>query len=153
MAIDSILDKVIEKAGEVTVKVSDLTDDIWSDEEKLIIDEFKDSGVEKVKDILSNLNNSGDLFDKSGFHLSVLNVALGIPPVISAGYIVKEKISSEERAKILFEAESNKIVKILISCLFKASDFYDKIQFGTYKLNSIEIKLGLIPGIALKFSN
>lgn len=152
MAGESILDKVIEKAGEVTVKVSDLTDDIWGDEEKLIIDEFKDSGVEKVKEVLSTLNNSGELFEKSGFHPASLNVALGIPPVISAGFTVKEKISADDRIKILEEADSNKIIKIIISCLFKASDFYDKIQIGTYKLNSIDIKLGLIPGIALKFS-
>lgn len=152
MAAESIIDKVLDTANTVSEKVSDLKGDIWGDEEKLIMDEFKDSGIDKVKEVLNSLNNSGELFDKSGFHLSSLNVALGIPPVISAGFIVKEKISSDDRIKILAEAENNKIVKILISCLFKASDFYDKIQIGTYKLNSIDIKLGLIPGIALKFS-
>ncbi|HMS65307.1 MAG TPA: hypothetical protein PKD83_08665 [Ignavibacteria bacterium] len=152
MAVESILEKVIETAGAVTEKVSDLKEDIWGDEQKLIIEEFKDSNVEKIKNLLSSINGSSELFDKSGFHLSFLKVSLGFPPVVTVEFTVKSKITKEERVKLLEETAENKIVRLLMNCLFKASDFYDKIQFGSYKLDIVEIELGLIPGVNLQFS-
>lgn len=152
MANESLIDKVIETASSVSDKVSDLKEDIWGEDQQLIIEEFKSSNIEKVKSLLTNINNSSDLFDKSGFHLSFLKVSLGLPPEITAEFTVKNKISLEEREKLLSEVEDNKIVRLVMKCLFKANDFYDKIQFGDYKLDIVEIELGIIPGVNLQFS-
>ncbi|MBL8006464.1 MAG: hypothetical protein JNJ56_02950 [Ignavibacteria bacterium] len=153
MPTESIIEKVKETAGNLTEKVEEFKEDLWGEEQKLIIEEFRDSSVEKVKAMLSNINNSNELFDKSGFHLQNLKVSLGIPPVISVEFSIKGKISTEERARLLEDIKENNMIKLIVICLFKASDFYDKIQFGNYKLSLIEIELGLIPGINLEFSN
>lgn len=153
MPTEKIIEKVMETAAAVTEMASDLKEDVWGDEQKLIVEEFKESSIEKVKSMLENINNSNELIDKSGFHLKSLTVSLGIPPKISTEFAVKEKISKDERTKILEEIKDNKMVNLIIICLFKASDYYDKIQFGNYKLSGIKIELGLIPGVNLHFSN
>lgn len=151
MAAETILNKVIETASTISDKVDEIKEDIWGDEQKLIIEEFRESSSQKVKDILNNLNNSSELFDRAGFHLSNLNISLGIPPEISAGFKAIKIITMEERETLLSEVKENRIVTLVMKCLFKANDFYDKIKFGTYKLDIVNITLGLTPGVNMNF--
>ena len=145
MAAETILNKVIETASTISEKVDEIKEDIWGEEQKLIIEEFRESSSQKVKDILNNLNNS------SGFHLSNLNISLGIPPEISSDFKAIKIITMEERETLISEVADNRIVTLVMKCLFKANDFYDKIKFGTYKLDVVNITLGLTPGINMNF--
>ena len=151
MAAEAILNKVIETASTISEKVDEIKEDIWGEEQKLIIEEFRESGSQKVKDILNNLNNSSELFDRAGFHLSNLNISLGIPPEISSDFKAIKIITMEERETLISEVADNRIVTLVMKCLFKANDFYDKIKFGTYKLDVVNITLGLTPGINMNF--
>lgn len=151
MAAEAILNKVIETASTISEKVDEIKEDIWGEEQKLIIEEFRESGSQKVKDILNNLNNSSELFDRAGFHLSNLNISLGIPPEISSEFKAIKIITMEERETLISEVADNRIVTLVMKCLFKANDFYDKIKFGTYKLDVVNITLGLTPGINMNF--
>ena len=151
MAAEAILNKVIESASTISEKVDEIKEDIWGEEQKLIIEEFRESSSQKVKDILNNLNNSSELFDRAGFHLSNLNISLGIPPEISSDFKAIKIITMEERETLINEVADNRIVTLVMKCLFKANDFYDKIKFGTYKLDVVNITLGLTPGINMNF--
>lgn len=151
MAAEAILNKVIETASTISEKVDEIKEDIWGEEQKLIIEEFRESGSQKVKDILNNLNNSSELFDRAGFHLINLNISLGIPPEISSDFKAIKIITMEERETLINEVADNRIVTLVMKCLFKANDFYDKIKFGTYKLDVVNITLGLTPGINMNF--
>ncbi|MBK9404387.1 MAG: hypothetical protein IPN57_07625 [Ignavibacteria bacterium] len=151
MAAETILNKVIETASTISEKVDEIKEDIWGEEQKLIIEEFRESSSQKVKDILNNLNNSSELFDRAGFHLSNLNISLGIPPEISSDFKAIKIITMEERETLINEVADNRIVTLVMKCLFKANDFYDKIKFGTYKLDVVNITLGLTPGINMNF--
>ncbi len=152
MGTENILDKVVEKASTLTDKVAEIKEDLWGEEQNLIIEEFRESSANKVKDILTNINNSGDIFDKSGFKLIGINVSLGIPPDISADFKAVKTISNEEREILLNEVKENNIIRLVIRCLFKANDFYDKIKFGNYNLDTVSIRLGLTPGVDMKFT-
>ena len=151
MAAEAILNKVIETASTISEKVDEIKEDIWGEEQKLIIEEFRESSSQKVKDILNNLNNSSELFDRAGFHLSNLNISLGIPPEISSDFKAIKIITMEERETLISEVADNRIITLVMKCLFKANDFYDKIKFGTYKLDVVNITLGLTPGINMNF--
>ena len=151
MAAEAILNKVIETASTISEKVDEIKEDIWGEEQKLIIEEFRESSSQKVKDILNNLNNSSELFDRAGFHLSNLNISLCIPPEISSEFKAIKIITMEERETLINEVADNRIVTLVMKCLFKANDFYDKIKFGTYKLDVVNITLGLTPGINMNF--
>jgi len=51
-----------------------------------------------------------------------------------------------------FKASESKIASILLNSLFKASNFTESIKIGDMKLKSINITLGLIPGISVSIA-
>jgi len=76
---DKLFSKVKESASAIKDKISDLREDIWRQEQKQIIQEFKDSGTEKIKEVLENIGGSSTIFLQSGYELKDVNVNLGIP--------------------------------------------------------------------------
>lgn len=151
MATEIIKEIIKETAENISEKVDEFKENIWGEEQQLIISEFKENPVDKVKSTLENLNNSTELFEKSGFKLEGMEISLGLPPEIIVEFTATKNISAEEKKQMLTEAGENRIVKIILTCLFKAEDYYEKIKFGSYKIKSINITLGLIPGILMKF--
>jgi hypothetical protein len=150
--MEEIVNKIIETTTTVTEKITELKDNIWDDEQKLIVEEFKDKGMDRLKEIISDFNNSSALFESAGFKQESITVSMGLPPDISSKFKMISKVSSDEQKKLLTQTEDNKILKVVLSCLFKANNFCDMIQLGDFKLDSVNIKLGLIPGITVNLT-
>jgi hypothetical protein len=151
MALDKLKEKALEAAGGLKSKISDLKDNIFSSEEEEIKEEFKESGTSKIQEMLNYITDSTDLINRAGFELGGLGVSIAIAPLIKVSFAYVKKISDEEREKISEEAKEKKIMRILLACLFKASDFVDGIKVGNYKLGGVEVSLGLTPGISVIF--
>lgn len=151
MALDKLKEKALEAAGGLKDKISDLKDNIFSSEEEEIKEEFKESGTSKIQEMLNYITDSTDLINRAGFELSGLGVSIAIAPLIKVSFAFLQKISEEERAIIIEESKEKRIIKILLACLFKASDFVDSIKVGNYKLGGVDISLGLTPGINVTF--
>lgn len=147
-----IFDKAKESVDTLKNKISDIGADLWSNEKLEIIQEFKEGGTNKIKDIVSDLNESSDIFKRGGFNLVEVEVTLGIPPEIVVVFDSLEQISEEEKEKLVLELSDKKIILIILKSLFKARDFFDSIKIGDYKLNQVKISLGLTPGISIIFS-
>ena len=76
---DKLFSKVKESASAIKDKISDLREDVWGQEQKQIIQEFKDSGTEKIKEVLVNIGGSSTIFLQSGYELKDVSVNLGFP--------------------------------------------------------------------------
>lgn len=151
MALDKLKEKALDAASGLKDKISDLKDNIFSKEEEEIKEEFKEPGTSKIQEMLNYITDSTDLINRAGFELSGLGVSIAIAPVIKGAFSFIKKISDEEREKIMEETKEKKIIKLLLACLFKASDFVDGIKVGNYKLGGVEVTLGLSPGISVSF--
>lgn len=151
MPLDEILDKAKEKAGNITEKITYLKDDLIGDEQKEIISEFKESGLNKVRQIMDDIYNSLTLISKSGYEFKGLGASLGLPPVISMNFNFKREISAEDKAALFEEAKDKKIISLILKMLFKASDFYHSLKMGEYILDFVGITLGLTPGVNVNF--
>jgi hypothetical protein len=149
---DNIFSKVKESASAIKEKVSNLKEDIWGEEQKLIIQEFKDSGTAKIKEVLENIGGSSAIFLQSGYELKDVNINLGIPPDIVLTFHFLKDISEEEQIKVLEETKKSSLIHLIITCLLKASNYFDKIKVGDYKMASVSISLGLTPGININFT-
>jgi hypothetical protein len=79
-------------------------------------------------------------------------VTLGLPPEIVVVFDALEKVSDDEKEKLILELADKKIISLILTSLFKARDFFEVIKIGEYKLNQIKISLGLTPGISILFS-
>ncbi|MBS1513662.1 MAG: hypothetical protein JSS63_01430 [Bacteroidetes bacterium] len=152
MLTDNLKEKLQDGLSSVTEKIDDMKENVWGEDRDEIIGQFKDKGTGKVKEVFQEIADSNALIQRSGFILVDLEVSLGLPPEIGAIFHQNKKVTKEEKEEIMKEAEDKKIVKIILNCLFKASDYYDKISIANYKLDKIELTLGLAPGIKIIFS-
>jgi hypothetical protein len=149
---ESIIDKAKASLDLAKEKLNDVRESFFDDAKKEIIEQFKDSGQEKIKEILTTFNEYSALFKESGYELGSINASVSIPPDISVSFKVLDSIAVEKREELLERAKENKIAVVILISLFKASDFSETIKIGNYKLKNINIKLGLIPGISFSFS-
>jgi hypothetical protein len=148
----NLFSKVKDSASSITNKISDLKDNLWGEEQKLIMQEFKDSGSSKIKENLEKIGNSSDLFVRAGYELKDVGINLGLPPDITTSFHFLKDISEDEQNNLLKETENNRIIRLIIQCLLKASNYFDQLQVGNYKLSNVSISLGLTPGINIHFS-
>ena len=149
---ESIISKAKKTLEISKVKLGDLRESFFDDAKKEIIDQFKDSGQDKIKETLTTFNQYSSLFKESGYEISSINASVSIPPEISISFKCLDTIAMEKREELLEKAKENKIAVIILVSLFKSSDFSESIKMGNYKLKTINIKLGLIPSISVSFS-
>jgi len=150
--VDGILNKAklsIECAKE---KIKVVKENLFDDEKKAIIEQFKGSGQEKIKETLTIFNQYSSLFKEAGYDLSSINASVSIPPDISISFRYLDSAPLEKREELLGTVKENKIAAIILKSLFKASDYSESIKMGNFKLKTINVKLGLIPGISISFS-
>lgn len=152
MGLDDLIEKAKDSASTITDKIAEVKDNLIGEESGAIIEEFKDAGSSKVTEIVDMLDESKSYISRSGYELGSMNISLGIPPKISLSFNYKSSVSEEERNKLLLEVASRKVLSIILKCLFKAGDFYSSAKFKEYKLGSVDISLGLTPGVNIKFS-
>lgn len=147
----SIFDKAKDAVSNVTEKIVEIKDDVIGDEQKAIMDEFKESSINKAKHVMEELNNSMGTIAKSGYEFKGIAVSLGLPPSITTAFHYKKEITEEERTALLEEAKEKRFVSITLKCLFKAGDFYKSIKLGEYTLEDVSITLGITPGVNVSF--
>jgi len=149
---NNILDSAKASLGSAKEKIKNVTDNLFNDEEKEIIEQFKSSGQDKLIDSLSTFSENAALFKEAGYELGSINANVSLPPEISVTFKYLDSASVEKRDGLVQKAKDNKVAVIILKSLFKASDFSESIKIGNYKLKSINVKLGLIPGISVSFS-
>ncbi|MBK6914660.1 MAG: hypothetical protein IPJ03_08040 [Ignavibacteriales bacterium] len=146
---ENFYERVKASTSSVKNKMVDLKENLWDEEKKEIIEQFKSGSEVKLQEIISSLNTNTSLFSEAGYQLKGITVGLAIPPVIKIGFNCLQSIPENERQKMLDKAGESRITVLMLKSLFKASDFSDTIKIGEIKLSAIEITLGLIPGISI----
>lgn len=149
---ESFLSKAKTAASAIKDKAADLKENLWDDEKKEIIEEFKDGTSEKFKAMLETLSNYTALFKEAGYEISSINASIALPPDMSITFKCLNEIPSSERDNIFNKVQDSKIATLLLKSLFRASDYSDTIKIGEFKLRSINIKMGLMPGISVSYS-
>lgn len=149
---DSILDKAKASVVSAKEKLNTVKENLFDDEKKEIVEHFKDSGQEKIIETLTTFNQYSSLFKEAGYDLSSINASVSIPPDISISFKYLDSAPVEKREELISKVKENKIAAIILKSLFKASDFSESMKMGNYRLKTINVKLGLIPGISVSFS-
>jgi hypothetical protein len=149
---ESIINKAKASLNSTKEKLKDMKDHYFDDEKKEIIEQFKGSGQEKIKETLKTFSDYSALFKQSGYELSTINASVSIPPDISISFKCLDTIPVEMRQEFQSNIGENKIASLILASLFKASDFAATMKMGEFKLKSINIKLGLIPAISISFA-
>jgi hypothetical protein len=149
---ENIFDKAKAAAQSITAKVANLSEVFGESDKDEIINQFKEKGENKVEEVFSMIDQFKSLFYEAGYEVGGINVSLGLPPDISISFKFLGSVDVVKRNEIELKVAENKLASIILNSLFKASDFTEKVKLGEMNLNSINIKLGLIPSISVSLS-
>jgi len=147
--VDNILDSAKASLESAKEKIKNVTGNLFDDEEKEIIEQFKSSGQEKIKESFSTFSEYASLFKEAGYEIGSINANVSLPPEISITFKYLDSAPVEKRDGLMERAKENKVAVIILKSLFKASDYTEAMKIGSFKLKTINIKLGLIPGISI----
>lgn len=149
---ENILGKAKAAMESVKHKVTELKEDFLDEEKKAIVEEYKEKGEAKTKELVETLNNYQKLFIEAGYDINSISASLSIPPDISISFKFLGSVDDDKHTEILERAKENKMVSIIIKSLFKSTEFADTIKIGQMKLKTINITLGLIPKISISIA-
>mgnify|MGYP003423793882 FL=1 len=148
---DNIIDSARASLESAKEKVKSVTANLFDDEEKEIIEQFKSSGQDKIKESFFTFSEYASLFKEAGYEIGSINANVSLPPEISVTFRYLDSAPIDKRDGLIQKAKENKVAVIILKSLFKASDFSESIKLGNYKLKTINVKLGLLPGISISF--
>ena len=112
---------------------------------------LKDYGIEKINELWTQLENSTDVFGKTGYSITAININVAIPPVITINLDQVENISDEVEEQLLKENKDKAILYPILVALFKANAIQKSINSVQYKFSGISIAMGITPSIEMKF--
>jgi len=90
---------------------------------------------------------------EAAYSIAAFDVDLGIPPAISLTLNYEHTIPEEDHKKIMTTSDDNRLLSVVLRCLFKTDAIYTSLQMSNFKFVSVTIHLGLIPDIRLKFAH
>ena len=141
---------MIEKLKESFQEVITVVQDKVSDSVELLKD-FKELSTGKISELVNDVLGLSPLIEETGFRMGDLNIAIGIPPSVSIGFIKEKDISPEAIDKILEENKDKELLKIILNALIKADALQKSMNLSHYQFNSVGLTLGLPPDVSLKF--
>ena len=142
--MDNLIDAVKDKYAEISENISSLlnTD---------VVASLKDYGIEKINEVWTQLENSTEVFGKTGYSITSININVAIPPVITINLDQVENISDEAEELLLKENKDKAILYPILVALFKANAIQKSINSVQYKFSGISIAMGITPSIEMKF--
>ena len=132
-------------------KLSKLTENATNLINRDVLGSLKEYGIDKINEAWSQIENSSDVFQRTGYSITQIAVNLAIPPTFDLSLDQERNISDEEEEKLLEENKDKAILYAILVALFKANAVQKSINSVQYKFSGLTIGLGLSPSIDMKF--
>ncbi len=146
------MQSIIEKTKEVLGTISENVNDLLQNEKNEVAQEFKEATADRANAMLEEITQLAETINKAGFEVAALNITVGLPPVFAMNFTFVRDISEEEEETLLENYKDKKISIIILKTLFKSTLYAQKLKMGEFKLSEVDIELGIIPDVILKFT-
>lgn len=143
--MDNIVDSAKEKLAEITGNITNLF-------KQDVLDAVKEYSVDKVNETWQQIEQGSEIFAKSGYTITSIDVSIGIPPTISLNVHQVENISDEEEEALLESCKDKTVLCGILVALFKANALQKSIVSTKFKFSGLTIGLGITPSMDMKFS-
>ncbi|MDQ6954663.1 MAG: hypothetical protein Q9M20_04395 [Mariprofundaceae bacterium] len=100
--------------------------------------------------LVKDFNAARPLLKKAGYSLTELEVSLSIPPKLIPHFYHDPKVHLDLK-KVLASLEGNHIGTVVMVALAEASELQKELEVSGLKFSHIEIELGPIPTLKLKY--
>jgi hypothetical protein len=113
--------------------------------------ELKNLGGDTLSKTAQQFNEALPYIERAGYDVTEVEVALGLSPKVVPHLKLRELINEEEQKALLQETQGKTLVNTILASLFRASAARRKLNFKRFHFEEIELEIGLIPGVVLKF--
>ena len=137
------------KAEEIRAMIEDGAEtirDIRSDVEGTV-EELKADSEEKMMESLEKIQSAERVFEEAGYDLRAVELEMGFNPKVLAILKHESKISVRKKERLLKQHEEDKVLKTILTSLFKAEALEDKIHLKRLTFSEVHLEMGLVPAI------
>jgi hypothetical protein len=113
--------------------------------------ELKNLGGDTLSKTAQQFNDALPYIERAGYDVTEVEVALGLSPKVVPHLKLRELITEEQQQMLLDETQGKTLVNTILSSLFRASAARRKLKFKRFHFEEIELEIGIIPGVVLKF--
>ena len=99
--------------------------------------ELRDAGLAKVAAMLEEFNAALPAIKEAGYTLASVDIAIGLPPKISAGFDVSGEVSEERFEQLVAENADRKVTAMLMKSLHQAWQTQSRIAIAGLKPTGI----------------
>ena len=114
-------------------------------------DAFSIPGKDKVKAVVDDFLATTPLIEKAGYKITDLQIELGIIPKIIPHFRKVADVTEDQKELILTELQEKRLMKLLVSALFKADAFQSNLNMSQYSFKGIEIEITALPAVRLNY--
>lgn len=120
-------------------------------ESKELIDSCKNQMADKMNQSVDKLETAIPILEHAGYHLTTLDMDIGILPTVVARFAKVKDISEQEEQKMLEQYSDNIFVSIMLNSLFKANHIQRHIKIADLYFQEVEMHISTIPKLKLRF--
>ena len=137
------------KAEEIRAMIEDGAEtirDIRADVEGTV-EELKTDSEEKMMESLEKIQDAERVFEEAGYDLRAVELEMGFNPKVVAVLKHKTSVSSRKKERLLKQHENDKVLKTVLTSLFKAEALEDKVHLQRLTFSEVHLEMGLVPAI------
>jgi hypothetical protein len=142
-----MLDRIKKAANAVSGTVGDAVGAVSS-----TVSDAVSSGFEKLQGPLNDLAGTPEAMAKIGYRIGDIELEFTLPPKIIIHLHREAIVHDEAYQAVLANNADNRTFCIVVGLLRQTNRIIDKVQIKGRRLHAVEVSLGLIPSVKLKYA-
>ncbi len=137
------------KAEEIRAMVEEGAEtirDIRADVEDTVED-LKADSEEKMMESLEKIQEAERVFKEAGYKLQAVEMEMGFNPKVVSVLRRESKIGARKQERLIKKHKDNKLLKSMLTSLFKAEALEDKVHLKSLTFTEVHIEVGLVPAV------
>ena len=137
------------KAEEIRAMVEEGAEtirDIRADVEDTVED-LKADSEEKMMESLEIIQEAERVFKEAGYKLQAVEMEMGFNPKVVSILRRVSEIGTRKQERLIKQHKDNKLLKSMLTSLFKAEALEDKVHLKSLTFSEVHIEVGLVPAV------
>ena len=147
--LKSKVDHYKSKAEEIRAMVEEGAEtirDIRADVEDTVED-LKADSEEKMMESLEKIQEAERVFKEAGYKLHAVEMEMGFNPKVTSVLRRVSEIGARKQKRLIKQHQDNKLIKSMLTSLFKAEALEDKVHLKNLTFSEVHIEVGLVPAV------
>ena len=133
--IRAMIEEGAETIRDIRADVEDTVEDLKADSE------------EKMMESLEKIQEAERVFKEAGYKLHAVEMEMGFNPKIVSVLRRESEIGTRKQERLIKQHKDNKLLKSMLTSLFKAEALEDKVHLKNLTFTEVHIEVGLVPAV------